>query len=376
MVQETAREERGQLYLGDAIHFFLSAKRAGGRSERTIDEYRKKLDLFQRWMAARLAKLEGDAGCEDNAADGTPADGSPVDAPYMDMGADDIEAYVVHLKERGLSDTSRKSHLAVLRSFFKTVSRRHKLLDPIEDLDEVRFHQRVPKRSYITRREAEMLLSPIATAASRETYDTTVPDGELGAVGDPKADVRAGVRTAVKAARRRVVARALAARDHAAFSAMVYAGLRIEETTALTVENLSFSREEEEVRVARGKGNKERRVPMSPKLRKSLRRYLRVRDELLPAGASSTHLFLNEKGARVTENTLRRRLYKWVRQSSIKKADLKPHDLRRTFGTWYLQENPGQVRELAELMGHSDLSQVMKYALSDSERARAGVAKL
>jgi len=50
--------------------------------------------------------------------------------------------------------------------------------------------------------------------------------------------------------------------------------------------------------------------------------------------------------------------------------------VRRTFGTWYLQENPGQLIELAELMGHSNLSQVRKYALSDAERARAGVAKL
>ncbi len=40
------------LYIGDAIHFFLDAKRAGGRSESTISEYRKKLDLFQRWAAA------------------------------------------------------------------------------------------------------------------------------------------------------------------------------------------------------------------------------------------------------------------------------------------------------------------------------------
>ena len=173
------------------------------------------------------------------------------------------------------------------------------------------------------------------------------------------------------------MARALAARDHAAFSAMLYAGLRIEEATALTLEDLSFSRGEEEVRVARGKGNKERVVPMGPKLKKSLRRYLGVREDLVPAGLGPPpHLFLSAKGKRVTENTLRRRLYKWVRSSSIKKADLKPHDLRRTFGTWYLQENPGQVRELAELMGHSDLSQVMKYALSDEKRARAGVAKL
>ncbi len=354
--------EDGELYLGDAIHFFLSAKRSAGRSDRTIDEYRKKLDLFQRWMAARLAGA-GNTSYIDAATGEDPEDALAVDAPYIDMGADDIEVYVVHLKERGLSDTSRKSHLAVLTSFFKTVSRRLKVPDPTEDLDEVRFHQRAPKRSYLTKREAEMLLSPIATQAAQDTNVVIVATGETGSV---------------KVRRKRAKARALAARDHAAFSAMIYAGLRIEETTALTLEDLSFVRGEEEVRVARGKGNKERIVPMSPKLRKSLRRYLKVRAELTPSGeeAPLPHLFLNEKGGRVTENTLRRRLYKWVRTSTIKKTDIKPHDLRRTFGTWYLQETPGQVRELAELMGHSDLSQVMKYALSDEKRARAGIAKL
>jgi integrase/recombinase XerD len=158
---------------------------------------------------------------------------------------------------------------------------------------------------------------------------------------------------------------------------MIYAGLRIEETTALKVEDLTFSRSEEEVRVAKGKGDKERVVPMSPKLKKSLRRYLKLREELVPLGdAPPPYLFLSEKGERLTENTLRRRLYSWVRKSGIKKQDVKPHDLRRTFGTWFLQANPGHVRELAELMGHSDLSQVMKYALSDEQRARAGVARL
>ncbi len=41
-----------------------------------------------------------------------------------------------------------------------------------------------------------------------------------------------------------------------------------------------------------------------------------------------------------------------------------------------MQENPGQMRKLAELIGHSDLSRVMKYALSDAERARAGASRL
>ena len=335
---ETQREE---LYLGDAIHFFLSAKRAGGRSDRTIDDYRKKLELFQRWVATRY-------GGED-----------AVDAPYLYIGADQVESYVVHLRdERSMADSFRKNHLAVLRSFFQTLSRRLEVPDPTRTLDEVRFHSGAPKRSYLTKREAEILLSSMdkqATNVPNETEDSS----------------------SVRETMRRVAAAALAARDHAAFSAMIYAGLRIEETTALTLEDLSFARGEEEVRVAKGKGNKERVVPMGPKLKRSLKRYLKVRDGIVPAGKTPPpYLFLSEKGERVTENTLRRRLYSWVRKSGLKKADIKPHDLRRTFGTWFLQANPGHVRELAELMGHSDLSQVMKYALSDEERARAGIARL
>jgi integrase/recombinase XerD len=257
-----------------------------------------------------------------------------------------------------MADSSRKNHLAVLRSFFQTISRRLDVPDPTRTLDEVRFHSSAPKRSYLTKREAEILLSSMDKQATNES------NTDEASIDVPEA-------------RRRALAGALAARDHAAFSTMIYAGLRIEETTALTVEDLSFARGEEAVRVARGKGNKERVVPMSPKLRRSLRRYLKVRDELVPTGETPPpHLFLNEKGERVTENTLRRRLYSWVRKSGIKKAEIKPHDLRRTFGTWFLQANPGHVRELAELMGHSDLSQVMKYALSDEQRARVGVAKL
>jgi integrase/recombinase XerD len=239
-----------ELYLGDAIYFFLSAKRAGGRSQRTIDDYRKKLELFQRWVASRY-------GSEDSEA---------VDAPYLYIGADEVEAYVVYLKdERAMTDSSRKNQLAILRSFFQTISRRLEVPDPTRTLDEVRFHSGAPKRNYLTKREAEILLSSIDKQA------TDVSSTDEGGIGIPQA-------------RRRALAGTLAARDHAAFSAMIYAGLRIEETTALTVEDLSFSRGEEQVRVTRGKGNKERVVPMNPKLRRSLRRYLKVRDNLVPTG--------------------------------------------------------------------------------------------
>src|SRR5215218_7180768 len=148
-----------ELYLGDAIHFFLSAKRAGGRSQRTIDDYRKKLELFQCWAASRY-------GGEDSEA---------VDAPYLYVGADEVESYVVYLKdERAMADSSRKNHLAVLRSFFQTISRRREVPDPTRTLDEVRFHSSAPKRSYLTKREAEILLSSMdiqVTNASSETEE-------------------------------------------------------------------------------------------------------------------------------------------------------------------------------------------------------------
>ena len=196
-----------------------------------MDDYRKKLELFQRWVAEQVGGEHA------------------VDAPYTDVGADEVEAYVVYLRDaRGMADSSRKNHLAVLKSFFETLRRRLKVENPFEDLDEVRFHQRSPKRSYLTKREAETLLSPIAHQA---TIGTSESDGADADAGDPRAT------------RKVAVGRALAARDHAAFSAMVYAGLRIEETTALTLADLSFARGEEEVRMARGKGNKERVVPIS-----------------------------------------------------------------------------------------------------------------
>lgn len=317
MIGTGESDAHDQLYLGDAIDFFLNSKRAGGRSEKTIGDYQKKLELFQRWLARRSGNGE-------------------VDVPVVYIDADVLEQYILYLKnERRMADSSRKNHLAVLQSFFKTVSKRLKVLDPSLELDEMRFHSPAPTRNFLTKREAELLLASIESN------------------------------------------KALGLRDHAMFSTMLYAGLRIEEVSSLGVSDLDLSRGEEEVRVARGKGNKERRVPMGPRLKKSLRRCLRVREELIDVIEDDPGvLFLNNKGKRLTENTIRRTLYKYVRKSGIRKTDLHPHDLRRTFGTWFLQANPDKARELAELMGHSDLSQVMKYALSDEQRARAGVSKL
>ena len=105
-------------YLGDALDFFLNSKRSGGRSEKTISDYRKKLELFQSWAARRIS--------EDD-------DNLEVDAPLSYIDADMVEQYVVYLKDtKKMADSSRKNYLAVLRSFFATISKRLKVDDPID----------------------------------------------------------------------------------------------------------------------------------------------------------------------------------------------------------------------------------------------------
>ena len=94
-----------------------------------------------------------------------------------------MEAYVVHMRERGLSDSSIKNHLSVVRSFFDTLSRRLDLPDPTRRLDEVRFHQKAPKRAFLTRREADVLLGAMEKRASEGADD----DAERGGAGDVRA---------------------------------------------------------------------------------------------------------------------------------------------------------------------------------------------
>lgn len=313
---EKVKAGANPLYLGEAMSFFLTSKRASGRSEKTLLDYRRKLEDFQNWIAVREPHI-----C------------------LVDVAAEHLEAYLMHLKERGMADSSRKSHLFVLRSFFGFLSRRLGVPDPCAKLDEVRFHSPAPERYFLSKREADLLLS---------TMNKEAP---------------------------------LGARDQAMFSVMIYAGLRIEEVTLLDIPDVVFEKGWEEIRVRRGKGNAARRIPMGSKLRRSLRRHLRMRKREAAAVGGAPFdvkgaLFTNRYGGRLTTNTVRRTLHKYVRSSGLRKTEITPHDLRRTFGTWFLQENPDKPKELAYLMGHSDLSQVMKYALSDEERARAGVAKL
>jgi site-specific recombinase XerD len=144
----------------------------------------------------------------------------------------------------------------------------------------------------------------------------------------------------------------LAVRNRALLELVYSAGLRSREAVDLDLGDVDF--EQEAVHV-RGKGGKERVVPLGEEAAYRLRRYLeRSRPEL--ARGAEDALFLSARGRRLDTSTIRRLLPH-------------PHRLRHAFAT-HLLEGGADLRVIQELLGHSSLSTTQAYSHVDARRLR------
>jgi site-specific recombinase XerD len=141
-------------------------------------------------------------------------------------------------------------------------------------------------------------------------------------------------------------------RNRALVELVYSAGLRSREAVDLDLADLDF--EQELVRV-RGKGGKERVVPLGEEAAHWLARYVREARPDLARGAANA-LFLSARGSRLDTSTLRRLVPH-------------PHRLRHAFAT-HLVEGGADLRTVQELLGHSSLSTTQMYSHVDGRRLR------
>jgi site-specific recombinase XerD len=141
-------------------------------------------------------------------------------------------------------------------------------------------------------------------------------------------------------------------RNRALLELVYSAGLRSREAVDLDLADVDF--EQEAVHV-RGKGGKERVVPLGEEAAHWLARYLREARPELVRGAQNA-LFVSVRGARLDTSTLRR-------------IAPHPHRLRHAFAT-HLVEGGADLRTVQELLGHSSLSTTQIYAHVDGKRLR------
>jgi len=145
----------------------------------------------------------------------------------------------------------------------------------------------------------------------------------------------------------------IALRNRALVELVYSAGLRSAEAVGLDLADVDF--EQELVHVRRGKGGKERVVPLGEEAAFWVARYLRDARPALARGAEDA-LFVSARGRRLDTSTLRR-------------LAPHPHRLRHAFAT-HLLEGGADLRTIQELLGHSSLSTTQVYAHVDARRLR------
>lgn len=158
----------------------------------------------------------------------------------------------------------------------------------------------------------------------------------------------------------------LGMRDKALLELLYASGVRVSECVGLNVEDLDL---ELGAALVEGKGSKERYVLFGSQAVNALRQYLtRSRPQLWAegAGGEDSPLFLNHRGGRLSDRSVRRILDKYVVQIAGMQH-ISPHTLRHTFAT-HLLDHGADLRVIQELLGHSSLSSTQIYTHTTRER--------
>ena len=241
-----------------------------------------------------------------------------VDLAVVDSGV--IADFLAQLRGRvGLSASSSARTLVTVRGLHRFLARERGLANPAKEVAIPRTGQRLPKA--ISLGDIERILANVAP-------------GER------------------------------ASRDLALLEFLYGVGARISEAVELNLADLDLL--SELVRL-RGKGGKERIVPIGSQAINSINAYL-VRGRPALAKLPSTALFLNNRGGRLSRQSAWR-----ILKAAALRADLSnlitPHTLRHSFAT-HLLENGADIRVVQELLGHSSIATTQIYTLVTVERLR------
>ena len=157
----------------------------------------------------------------------------------------------------------------------------------------------------------------------------------------------------------------LALRDRALLEVMYACGLRVSEAIGLELTDIDL---DERMLRARGKGSKERLVPVGRQAVAALHSYCRHgRPVLLGAKAEPT-LFLNRRGSRLTRQGLYKIIQAHARGAGLSER-MSPHTLRHSFAT-HLLAGGCDLRSLQEMLGHADLATTQVYTHLSAERLK------
>jgi len=300
-----------------AIDFYLDMLAAErGAAANTLEAYRRDLSDF----SADLAEHGGS---------------------IAKAGSDNIREYLGRLAERGFSAASVARRLSAIRQLYRFLyAEGHRKDDPAAAIEGPKRGRALPK-----------VLS-------------------VGHVDQLLATARKGMSEGA------IMQRVRAARLNCLLEVLYATGLRVSELVTLP----ASAARDQRMLIVRGKGNKERLVPLNESARAAMREYLALRDEatqskkgsakaakwLFPSFGASGHL---------TRQHFARDLKALAAATGLKPKQVSPHVLRHAFASHLLQ-NGADLRSVQTLLGHADISTTQIYTHVLEERLKSLVRDL
>jgi integrase/recombinase XerC len=315
----------------DRVEEFLEHLRLGrGASPMTVRCYRTDLREFESFLRTGLRSYARGGSWSEAPGPGRVPKLTAVDALM-------VRAYLAFLHERGVSRATVARKLAAVRSFYRELER-----------------------------QGAITVNPAALVA------TPKQEKRL-----PKPMSQHDVTALLEAA---FGAEALDVRDRALLEMLYATGCRVSEIVGADLGDLELPRgagrrlpvggDSDGMLRVMGKGRKERLVPVGSKAVEALAAYLRVRGSF-GAGRPVPEkdrdaLFLNARGGRLTDRSVRRILDGRLRAAAVA-GRISPHALRHSFATHMLDAG-ADLRSIQELLGHASLSTTQRYTKVSMQR--------
>jgi len=242
---------------------------------------------------------------------------------WEEVARTDVQAHLQALAASGISPRSQARALSAVRGFHRLlVTERIAPADPTDEVDAPRRTRKLPQ--LLGREEVDRLLA--------------APRAARGAAG---------------------------ARDRAMLELLYATGLRVSELVGLEVNQIDL---ESRVLLARGKGNKERLVPVGGPAAEAVKAWLAGPRERMLRGRRTRDLFVTPRGRRMTRQGFWKLLGRYARAAGITRR-VSPHKLRHSFAT-HLLEGGADLRAVQSMLGHADVSTTEIYTHVDRSQAR------